>query len=223
VHVSSGRGVALVAEARARGVEATCETCPHYLALTDDDAERLGVVAKCAPPLRPAAERDALWSAVASGDLPMIASDHSPSPASLKDTPDAFAAWGGIAGAQTLLALTLDEGERRDVPLATLVAAVAGFPARRFGLAGKGALEVGNDADLALVRPHTPWTLTADDLRQRHRQSPFLGRELRHRVVRTLLRGRIVQAGGQIVAEPGGRLLRPGGHRPGAPATRLVR
>jgi allantoinase len=210
VHVSSGRGVALVAEARARGVDATCETCPHYLVLTDDDAERLGVVAKCAPPLRPSPERDALWSALASGDLPMIASDHSPSPASLKDTPDAFAAWGGIAGAQTLLALTLHEGERREIPLTTLVAALSGFPAGRFALAGKGALDVGNDADLALVRPQTPWTLTADDLRQRHPQSPFIGRELRHRVVRTLLRGRSVQADGQIVAEPGGRLLRPG-------------
>jgi allantoinase len=213
VHVSSGRGAALVAEARARGLDVTCETCPHYLVLTDDDAERLGVIAKCAPPLRPAAERDALWSALAAESLPMIASDHSPSPAALKDTPNAFEAWGGIAGAQTLLVLTLDEGERRSVPVTTLAAAVSGFPARRFALAGKGALDAGNDADIALVRPHTPWTLTADDLRQRHPQSPFTGRVLRHRVVRTLLRGRVVQEEGQIVAEPTGRLLhrRPAG------------
>jgi allantoinase len=190
----------------------TCETCPHYLVLTDDDAERLGVIAKCAPPLRPAAERDALWSALAAERLPMVASDHSPSPASLKDTPNAFEAWGGIAGAQTLLVLTLDEGERRDVPLATLV---AGFPARRFALAGKGALVAGNDADIALVRPHTPWTLTSDDLRQRHPQSPFTGRVLRHRVVRTVLRGRVVQEEGQIVAEPTGRLLARAAPEPG--------
>lgn len=209
VHVSSGRGVALVAEARAAGVDVTCETCPHYLVLTDEDAERLGNVAKCAPPLRPAAEREALWAALAAGDLPMIASDHSPSPASLKQTHDTFEAWGGIAGAQTLLGLTLDEGERRGLPLALLVAATATFAARRFQLAGKGSLVPGNDADIALVRPHTTWTLRADDLLQRHRQSPFVGRELRHRVVRTLLRGRTVQADGRIVAEPGGRLLRP--------------
>jgi allantoinase len=209
VHVSSGRGVALVAEARARGIDVTCETCPHYLVLTDEDAERLGVVAKCAPPLRPPAERDALWAAVATGELPLVASDHSPSPASMKDTPDAFAAWGGIAGAQTLLVLTLDEGTRRGIPLETLVAAVSAFPARRFALPGKGSLEVGNDADIALVRPHTPWTLTAEDLRQRHALTPFLGRELQHRVVRTLVRGQTVQRDGQIVAEPGGRLVRP--------------
>jgi allantoinase len=208
VHVSSGRGVALVAEARARRVDVTCETCPHYLLLTDEEAERLGNVAKCAPPLRPAAEGDALWAALGTGALPMIASDHSPSPASLKQTPNAFEAWGGIAGAQTLLALTLDEGERRRIPLETLVAAIASFPARRFALPGKGTLEVGADADLALVRPNTPWTLTADDLRQRHRLSPFIGRESRHRVMRTLVRGRTVQADGQIVAEPAGRLVR---------------
>jgi allantoinase len=208
VHVSSGPGVALVADARARGVDVTCESCPHYLLLSDEDAERLGAVAKCAPPLRPAAEREALWAALGSGALPMIASDHSPSPASLKQTANAFEAWGGIAGAQTLLGLTLDEGERRGIAFETLVSAVAGFPARRFALAGKGTLEVGADADLALVRPHTPWTLRAEDLRSRHRLSPFIGRSCRHRVVRTLLRGRTVQADGQIVAEPAGRVVR---------------
>jgi allantoinase len=208
VHVSSGRGVALVAEARARGLDVTCETCPHYLVLTDEDAERLGAVAKCAPPLRPREEGEALWSALADRQLPMIASDHSPSPPELKQSENAFEAWGGIAGAQTLLALTLDEGERRGIPLDTLVAAISSFPARRFALPGKGALEIGADADLALVRPDTPWTLTAEHLRSRHPLSPFIGRELRHRVVRTLLRGRTVQADGQIVAEPGGRLVR---------------
>ncbi len=153
VHVSSGRGVALVAEARARGVDVSCETCPHYLVLTDADAERLGAVAKCAPPLRSPREREALWSALADGDLPMIASDHSPSPPSLKEPASAFAAWGGIAGAQTLLPLVLDEGDGRAVPHARLVDAISGFPARRLRLAGKGSLEPGSDADIALVRP----------------------------------------------------------------------
>ena len=81
VHVSSGRGVALVAEARARGVDASCETCPHYLVFDEGDAERLGAIAKCAPPLRPREEIEALWAALADGSLPMVASDHSPSPA----------------------------------------------------------------------------------------------------------------------------------------------
>jgi allantoinase len=78
VHVSSGRGVALVAAARARGVDVTCETCPHYLVLDADDAERLGAAAKCAPPLRDAGERAALWAALEAGDVDVVATDHSP-------------------------------------------------------------------------------------------------------------------------------------------------
>jgi allantoinase len=219
VHVSTGRGVALVAEARARGVDASCETCPHYLALTDEDAERIGTLAKCAPPLRPAAEVEALWAALADGSLPMVASDHSPAPAALKgigatpggaspggDTPggglaaggaapgddelaegDAFAAWGGISGAQTTVPLVLGDGLRRGIPLARLVDALAGFPARRFRLAGKGRLEPGADADLALIEPAPA---TVNRLLYRHPHSPFAGRTLHARVVRTLVRGR---------------------------------
>src|SRR6201993_3795714 len=107
VHVSTGRGVALVADARARGVDVSCETCPHYLVLTEEDAEVLGNVAKCAPPLRSRKEREALWTALADGTLPMVASDHSPAPWAMKSGDDAFTAWGGISGAQTLLPLLL--------------------------------------------------------------------------------------------------------------------
>src|SRR5215472_15906262 len=135
VHVSTGRGVALVAEARARGVDVSCETCPHYLVLTEEDVERLGAVAKCAPPLRPAAERETLWQHIADGTLPIVASDHSPAPASMKTGADFFAIWGGISGCQTLLALLLTQGwERRNLPLETIAALTAGNVAARFGL-----------------------------------------------------------------------------------------
>jgi allantoinase len=197
VHVSSGRGVALVAEARSRGVDVTCETCPHYLVLDAEDAERLGAVAKCAPPLREPAERDGLWG------VDLIATDHSPSPADLKQGDDMFAAWGGIAGAQTLLALVYDAGVAPP-RLAELLAAAA---ARRFGLAGKGALVPGADADLVLLDPAASWTVARDDLLDRHRLSPFVGRRLRGRVVRTLLRGVTVAAGGRVVGEPRGRVV----------------
>ena len=84
VHVSSGRGVGQVAEARARGVDVSCETCPHYLVLSEDDLAVLGAVAKCAPPLRPLSEQDQLWQHLLAGRLPMVASDHSPSPPEMK-------------------------------------------------------------------------------------------------------------------------------------------
>ena len=210
VHVSTGRGVALVAAARERGVDVTCETCPHYLVLTDEDAEALGHVAKCAPPLRPHEESEALWHALADGTLPMVASDHSPAPWALKSGDDAFAAWGGISGAQTMLPLLLSEGAgARGLSLEVIAAATSGYVARRFRLAGKGSVEPGADADLVLVDLGVSERLSADDLQYRHRHSPFLGRTLGARVVRTLVHGRTVFADGRIVGAPAGRLLMP--------------
>jgi allantoinase len=210
VHVSTGRGVALVAQARARGVDVTCETCPHYLVLDADDAERLGALAKCAPPLRAAEDREALWSALLAGDVDLVATDHSPSPAALKEGDDHFALWGGISGAQTLLALVHHEGVvQRGLTLEALATLVAAAPARRFGLApAKGALVAGADADVVLVDPAATWTVAREDLLDRHRLSPFAGRELRGRVVRTILRGRTVALDGRIVGAPSGRVVR---------------
>jgi allantoinase len=210
VHVSTGRGVAQVAAARARGVDVSCETCPHYLVLTEDDAEALGAVAKCAPPLRSNDEREALWRALADGTLPMVASDHSPAPPDMKAGDDAFVAWGGISGCQTLLPLLLSEGHHgRGLPLELIARATAGFVARRFGFPGKGRLEPGADADLVLVDLTASHELAATDLCYRHPHSPFLGRTMQARVVRTLVRGRTVFADGAPVGPPAGRLLTP--------------
>ncbi len=209
VHVSTGKGVALVAEARAAGLDVSCETCPHYLVLTEEDLERLGAVAKCAPPLRTPAEREGLWRAVTAGVLPMVASDHSPCPPEMKER-DLLSAWGGIAGAETMLPLMLDHGHHsRGIPLERIVDLVAGFPARRFGLAGKGKLEVGADADLALVEMDKRYVLRPEDLRTRHRLSPFVDRPLRGLVVSTVLRGSKVLSESAPVGPPRGRFVRP--------------
>lgn len=211
VHVSTGRGVTLVAEARARGIDVTCETCPHYLVLTGEDMEQLGAVAKCAPPLRAAAEQAALWQALADGTLPMVASDHSPAPAQMKTAANFFQVWGGISGCQSLLGLLLTEGHfGRKLPLTTITRITAGFIAQRFGLRPpKGGLSVGYDADLVLVDLQHQAPLQAADLFYRHPHSPYVGRTLQGRVVRTLVRGSTVFLDGKIVAEPIGRLVRP--------------
>jgi len=204
VHVSTGAGVAAVAEARRRGVDVTCETCPHYLALTEDDLERLGTRAKCAPPLRPAADREALWERLGRGHIALVASDHSPCPPAMKE--GGFArAWGGIAGAQSMLALLLHEGIARGRPPTLLADLITGKPARRFGLA-KGRLQPGADADLALVDLRGEHAAAPHD---RHRANPFAARPLRVRVVRTLLRGRTVFDDGHVAPGAHGRLLTP--------------
>jgi allantoinase len=205
VHVSTGRGVALVAEAAARGVDVTCEVTAHHLVLTEEDAERLGSVAKCAPPLRPAAETDALWEALGDGRVSFVVSDHSPA-TPIDRTGDPFSAWGGIAGCQSTLELLLTEDR---LSLTELARAFATAAARRFHLAGKGALEVGADGDLVLVGLDDPRVLEAHELRSRHRLSPYLGRTLTARVVGTILRGQTIYRDGRLVGDPRGRLVTP--------------
>lgn len=215
VHVSSGRAVAAIAEARRRGVDVTLETCPHYLLFTEEDVERIGAALKCAPPVRGAADRDALWQALREGTIDLVASDHSPAPPELKETGDFFSAWGGVAGVQFTLIALLSEGPARGLDPAAVARLVAEQPARRFRLPGKGALREGYDADLALVEL-TPWTPSARDLHQRHAVSPYLGLTFAARVRRTLVRGRTVFADGVACAGAGGRLVRPLPARAGA-------
>jgi allantoinase len=210
VHVSTGRGVALVAAARARGVDVTCETCVHYLVLTDEDAEALGAVAKCAPPLRSREHVEDLWGQVSAGNAAFVTSDHSPCPPEMKAGDDVFRAWGGISGCQSTLNVMLDEGHHeRGLPLEEVAALTSRNVAERFGFPDKGRLDVGTDADLALVDLGSSFTLREADLLYRHKMSPFLGRKFRGTVVRTVLRGTTVFREGKVVLEPIGRFVRP--------------
>jgi allantoinase len=210
VHVSSGAGLALISEARARGQDVSAETCPHYLVLTEDDLDRIGAAAKCAPPLRPSVDLEALWAAVGAGRVQTIGSDHSPAPADLKRGADAFAVWGGIAGVQSTLPLLLTEGHhRRGTPLSNLAALLSASPATRFRLPGKGRIEPGLDADFTLVDLGREWTLGRGDLLDRHRLSPYVGRTFRGSIRRTIIRGRTVFVDGAVVVSAGGHFIRP--------------
>ena len=208
VHLSSARAVALVTEARLRGVRATCETCPHYLHFTDEDLERLGAVLKCAPPLRNDNERHALWQSVLRGEIDFVASDHSPSDPELKEREDFFEVWGGISGVQSSLNVLLNHRAEQGLPLQKVAALTATNPAERFRLPGKGRLEPGYDADLCLVDLGAAFTLEKNDLFYKHKLSPYLGETFTGRVVRTLLRGRTIFHDGKL-SEPGGRFVRP--------------
>jgi allantoinase len=209
VHVSSGRGVALAAEARAQGTDVSIETCPHYLFFTEEDVERLGAVAKCAPPLRSTVEQSALWHQLLDGAVDMVASDHSPSPPEMK-MGEFGGAWGGIAGVQSTLAVLVDRGHHcRQLPLDRISSLVAREPARRFRIPSKGAIEVGMDADLTLVDLSRSFQLQPENLKQRHALSPYLGSFFRGCVVRTIRRGETIFASGEIVARTGGRFVSP--------------
>ena len=225
VHVSSGAGVALVASAQKQGVDVTCETCPHYLVLTEEDVEKLGAVAKCAPPLRAKPAQDVLWRYVENGFVSTIGSDHSPSPPNMKRDVNFFKVWGGISGVQHTLPLLISNwrtphpdplpvGRGEGGVTADALAAIARLTsfnvAERFKLPKtKGRIVVGADADLVLVDLKAQFTVRAEDLLYRHRQSPYVGRALTGRVVRTILRGSAVFDGGRLASQPTGQLVKP--------------
>jgi allantoinase len=211
VHVSCGAGVELIADAKRRGVNVSCETCPHYLALTDEDAERLGAVAKCAPPLRSSEEQKELWRHLLAGEIDTIGSDHSPAPPEMKREANFFKVWGGVSGGQHTLPILLSEGHwNRHAELPLLAGLLSAKVARRFKLPeAKGRIAVGADADLALVDLARSFTVRPEELFYRHAQSPYLGRTLRGQVVRTFLRGKTVFRDGKIVAQGLGRLVKP--------------
>jgi allantoinase len=203
VHISTGAAARLIAAARAAGQDVSGETCPHYLCLDESDLARLDSFGKCAPPLRSRNEVEDLWRALLEGALDWIASDHSPCPPSMKETDDIWAAWGGLAGVQTLLPALLTEAVHgRGMSLPRLVSLVAGTPARRLGLyPRKGVLEPGSDADIVLVDLHKTWTLHARYLRTRWPINPFVGRTFTGQVRATLVRGTVVwQDGASCVA-----------------------
>ena len=139
VHVSTGSGVAKAAEGRARGVDVSVETCPHYLFFTEEDLETIGVAVKCAPPLRHPDEHAMLWGEVLDGRVDLIASDHSPADPSLKVSGDFRASWGGVAGVQSTLAVLLERGlDGRRLRFEHISALIAANPAARFRIPSKG-------------------------------------------------------------------------------------
>jgi allantoinase len=211
LHLSAADAVPVLAEARAAGVKVTAETCPHYLALTAEQVPDGATPFKCCPPIRGRDNRDALWAALAAGDIDCVVSDHSPCTPDLKraETGDFAAAWGGIASLQIGLPVVWTEARRRGHGLADVVGWMARRPAELVGLADKGRLAVGCDADLVGFDPDAPVTVDPHRLHHRNPVTPYAGQTLTGVVRRTWLRGRPAGDG-----QPLGRLLTRDGGTP---------
>jgi allantoinase len=208
VHISSGRGVAAALEARSLGADISLETCPHYLLFTEEDLLRIGALAKCTPPLRCHAERDALRESVLRGEVDVIGSDHSPCPPEMKQRESFFEIWGGIAGVQWTLSALIDRG----LDPMLLAALTSANGARRFAIDRRGAIEPGAYADLALIDLNASQVVCEESLFQRHRISPYLGMRLRGVIRKTMRRGEVIYSDGSITALTPGALVRPNNH-----------
>lgn len=206
VHVSNSRSAELVRLARSHS-DVTCETCPHYLSLTDEDLLCIGALAKCAPPLRTSADVEELWQDLVDGKFAFVASDHSPAPASMKTSDDAFAIWGGIAGVQSTLSLLLSG--KRQLEISRIAKLTSSQVADRFGIRHKGTLSQGMDADCILLDLDRTYELTREMLLDRHRASPYVGRTMRGVVWRTIVRGETVFCDGKSFGSFRGRLVKP--------------
>ncbi len=199
-HVSTRAELALIREAKARGVRVTCEATPHHLLMTIDEerADRLGSLAQVNPPLREAEDVAALWAGRDVIDL--VATDHAPHTLEEKR---GSAPPSGLPGLETVLPLLLTAVREGRLSLPDLVRWAATRPAEVFGLARKGQIAPGFDADLALVDPSAEWTIGNEGLLTRCGWTPFAGWQVRGRVEQVYLRGRLAFAAGRVLAEPG--------------------
>ncbi|MEU8826682.1 allantoinase AllB [Streptomyces sp. NPDC048636] len=206
LHLSSAEALPLLTAARREGVRVTVETCPHFLTLTAEEVPDGATEFKCCPPIREAANQDALWRGLADGTIDCVVSDHSPCTAELK-VGDFGRAWGGISSLQLGLPAVWTEARRRGHTLTDVARWMSAGPAALVGLDHrKGAVAVGHDADFAVLAPDETFTVDPTALHHRNQVTAYAGRTL-HGVVRsTWLRGRKIADHG-APTEPTGRLL----------------
>jgi allantoinase len=210
VHLSSADAVPMIAEARAEGVPLFVETCPHYLFFAAEEIPDGDPRYKCAPPIRERENRERLWEALRNGVIDTIGTDHSPAPGVLKrlESGDLMSAWGGIASLQVALAAVWAEARRRGISIVSVAEWMASRPAELLGFSGsKGEIAAGRDADLVVFDPDASFTVVATALHDRHRLTPYEGRELTGRVEMTYLRGAAVFRSGAFASPARGKVL----------------
>jgi len=214
VHLASAWALQMLTEAKLEGLPVTVETCPHYLHCAAEEIADGATLFKCAPPIRSAANRDALWQALSDGVIDLIATDHSPCPPGMKrlevTQPGEEAgrfdeAWGGIPSLSVALPLIWTECVKRGFSLADLATWMSAAPAQLAGLAGHvGSIEVGKNANFVAFDTEASFTVVPEGLHYRHKISPYVGETLRGVIRSTWLRGERVFADGAFPATPRG-------------------
>jgi dihydropyrimidinase len=233
-HVSTAEGAKVIRDARGQGLKVLAETCPQYLFLTADDLDKPGAEGAkwmCSPPPRRASDQEALWQALALGDLQTVSSDHAPyrfdQTGKLRagDTPNFKQVANGLPGLEVRLPLLFDAMVSKGrLGLEKFVDVTATAPAKIYNLhPRKGSIAVGADADIAIWDPAREVTLSDATVHDLAGYTPYAGRRLRGWPVTVLSRGRVIVADGKRLAEPGsGRFLARSGGDAAKPSGRLV-
>jgi len=189
-HVSTEGSVRIIREAKARGVQVTCETAPHYFTLTDDAVRGYNTNAKMNPPLREAADVAAIKVGLADGTIDAIATDHAPHHIDEKDV-EFNAAMNGIVGLETSLPLSLNLVREGVLNLNQLVEKMSCNPSNILGLR-RGNLVSGSVADITVIDPQAEWTVDSHKLASKSKNSPFLGWNVTGAAAATILAGKVV-------------------------------
>jgi allantoinase len=211
VHLSTAQALWELQAARAEGLPITVETCPHYLHFAAEDIADGATQLKCAPPIRGAGNRAALWQGLRSGIIDLIATDHSPCPPEMKllDTGRFDLAWGGIASLSVALSVVWTDASQRGFSLDHIARWMSAAPAALAGMSARaGLLDAGREANFVVFNPEAEFVVTPELLHFRHPISPYVGETLRGVVEATCLRGELVYRAGEFISSPRGRELR---------------
>jgi dihydroorotase len=193
LHISSADELRPLREAKARGVEVTGETCPQYLMLSSDDYARFSGIIRVNPPVREKSNQDPLWAALLDGTVDMIATDHAPHTPDEKTRNDIWSVDCGFPGVETQMPAMLTAVNAGRMSISDYVRWSSFNPARQWGLyPRKGAIQVGSDADIAVVDIARSWTIDDAKTQSRSKISPWHGRAVTGLPLHTLVRGRFV-------------------------------
>ncbi len=188
-HVSTKDGLNLIRKAK-KNIDITCETCPHYLFMTQNDLREKGTLAKINPPTRTKEDQIALWKGISNGTIDILSSDHAPHTMQEK-LQDMWLAPAGVPGVETTLQLMLNAVNKRMIKLGKIVKLMHENPVKRFGLTNYG-IEVGNNANLTIIDLKKEWKISNDNLLTKCKWSPYDGWEGKGIPIMTIVNGKLL-------------------------------
>ncbi len=214
-HISTKEGLKAVAEAKKSGLPLTCEATPHHLFLSADDLRLVGTLALTMPPLRDRSHVNFLWEGVKNGLVDVAASDHAPHTIAEKKADKVWDVKVGIPGLETSLPLLLTEVNAGRLGIGDIVRLMAENPAKIFKLKNRGSLKEGYKADFVVVGLKREHRIDAARFYSKAKYSPFDGRVVKGKPVKTFVGGQLVMDEGEIIVKAGcGEIVRSGGFKP---------